>query len=260
MPKLLLPDVTLNYESAGSGVAQIVLVHSWGTSLRVWDEVADDLRADHSVVAYDLRGCGRSDPSETGNTIAGNTADLIEVIRRLELSRPIVVGSSIGAVFGQEAARRAPSLIAGIGLVDGPGYWPKECAPRLLAHVAALATDRTGTLTESVTNIYSKPMGGSKLVDTLTQLLVSSPHIDNLFVEQTTYDPRSWLRDLTVPACYIHGKLDQAIPISVAYELALLHRPPADVIEIADAGHMSHQEQPTAVAAAVRAFARQLNA
>ena len=91
---------------------------------------------------------------------------------------------------------------------------------------------------------------------TARQVLDASPHTDALYAEQTRYDPRPWLPDLTVPVCYVHGTLDKAVPISIARELAAL-TPRSTLIPVEGAGHMAHQEAPAEVAAAIRALARQ---
>jgi non-heme chloroperoxidase len=82
MPEAQLDAVQLYYETAGAG-RPIVLVNSWGTTLRIWDRVIRDLSTDHQVVAYDWRGCGRSERTAWGNSIAQNAADLLALIERL---------------------------------------------------------------------------------------------------------------------------------------------------------------------------------
>src|SRR5580658_7693558 len=98
MPEAQLEGIQLYYEAAGAG-RPIVMVNSWGTTLRIWDRVICDLSADHQVVAYDSRGCGRSERTAWGNTIGQNAADLLALIDRLALVRPILVGSSVGGLF-----------------------------------------------------------------------------------------------------------------------------------------------------------------
>lgn len=254
MPRIPLHDLELYYEVAGSG-RPVVLVNSWGTTLRVWDQVIAHLSADHHVIAYDWRGCGRSDRTAWGNTINQNAADLLALIEHLDLDRPVVVGSSVGSLFALAAARTAAGRIGSVVVLDGPGHWATVMADTLRAYRRALANDRASAITASVANMYSEQASAALRAWTVRQILDASPHIDALFDEQTTCDPRPWLPEIGLPILYLHGSLDQAVPVAVAQEMASLTADSA-VIIIDGAGHLAQQEQPAQVAEAVRAFSK----
>jgi len=248
-----LDGICLYYETAGAG-RPVVLVNSMGTTLRTWDRVIADLAADHYVVAYDWRGCGRSERTWQGNTITQNAADLVHLIAYLSLDRPVLAGVSVGALFACHAARCAGGKVSGVVVIDGPGHGGTLVAGALRLHREALAVDRAATAARSVANWYSEQASHELRAWTARQVLDASPHIDALYDEQTRYDPRSWLPDLTVPVCYVHGTLDKAVPISIARELAAL-TPGSTLIPVEGVGHMTHQEAPAEVAAAIRSLA-----
>jgi pimeloyl-ACP methyl ester carboxylesterase/ketosteroid isomerase-like protein len=256
MPRAQLHDLELYYETAGSG-RPIVLINSWGTTLRVWDQVTADLSADHQVVTYDWRGCGRSDRTAQGNTIDQNAADLLALVEYLDLDRPVLVGSSVGSLFALAAARTTADRIRGVVVVDGPGHcdWMPNLADVLHAQMRNLAADRAAAVAASVKNMYTDRASDELRAWTARQILDASPHIDVLFDEQTTYDPRPWLPEIVAPILYIHGSLDQAVPLHVPEEMASLTTGSA-VITINGAGHLAHQEQPAQVADAIRAFSK----
>jgi non-heme chloroperoxidase len=249
-----LDGVRLYYESAGAG-RPVVLVNSTGTTLRTWDSVISDLAADHQVIAYDWRGCGRSERTWHGNTIRQNATDLLGLVTFLGLDRPVLAGVSVGALFACHAARCAGGKVGGVVVIDGPGHGGTLAADALRAHLDALAADRAATVARSAANMYSEQVSGELRAWTARQVLDASPHIDALYEEQTHYDPRPWLPDLTVPVCYVHGTLDKAVPISIAKELAAL-TPGSTLIPVEGAGHMAHQEAPAEIAAAIRALVR----
>lgn len=246
-------DLSLRFTVAGTGPA-IVLVHSWGTSARVWDTVLTDLARDFRVLAYDWRGCGHSDHPAEGNTIDQNADDLLALCAALQLDRPVLVGSSVGGLFAMQAARRSPDAVRGVVVVDGPGHWASLHGDVLRAHVARLASDRAATVTQSVTGMYTAAASEALRGWTIRQLLDSGPFIDRLFLEQADYDPRPWLPHLRVPIRYIHGRHDTAVPVRVAEELAELSPFGHDLVIMEDSGHLPHQEQPGAVADAIRTF------
>jgi non-heme chloroperoxidase len=249
-----LDGIQLYYESAGAG-RPVVLVNSMGTTLRTWDRVIADLAADHRVIGYDWRGCGRSERTWHGNTIEQNATDLLGLAAFLGLSRPVLAGVSVGALFVCHAARCAGGKVGGVVVIDGPGHGGTLVAGALRAHLDALAADRAATVARSAANMYSEQVSDELRAWTARQVLDASPHTDALYEEQTRYDPRSWLPDLSVPVCYVHGTLDKAVPISIARELAAL-TPGSTVIPVDGAGHMAHQEAPDQVAEAIRTLVR----
>jgi pimeloyl-ACP methyl ester carboxylesterase len=251
-----LDGIRLYYETAGTG-PPVVLVNSMGTTLRTWDRVIADLAADHHVVAYDWRGCGRSERTWHGNSIEQNAADLLNLIAYLGLDRPVLAGVSAGALFACHAAHRAEEKVGGVVVIDGPGHAGTLAAGALRSHMDALAADRAATVSRSAANMYSAQASGELRAWTARQVLDASPHIDALYDEQTRYDPRSWLPHLTVPVCYVHGALDKAVPIGIARELAAL-TPGSTLVPVEGAGHMAHQEAPAEVAAAIRALVRRV--
>ncbi|MCK7625264.1 alpha/beta hydrolase [Streptomyces sp. RS10V-4] len=257
MPSLDVNDTTLHYEDEGSGPA-LLLLHGWGTSGRVWGAQLPEFTRDHRVVTVDWRGCGRSARPVRGNTLAGVVSDLVALTGALGLDRPVVVGSSIGAVFGIELAVRRPELIAGVVAVGAPGYWPTAEGQAEL--VTGLRRDRAGTVAAWVPAWYA-PGTSRALIDwTVRQILDSGVYIDDHQAAAAGYDPRPALPGLRVPLHYVHGELDAAIPVEVARDCAAL-TPGGHLTVLPGAGHMPHQERPDAFNSALRtALARMAEA
>jgi pimeloyl-ACP methyl ester carboxylesterase len=250
MSEIGIGGTTLYYEDAGSG-RPLLFLHGWGTSGRAWDAQRDGFAADHRVVTLDWRGCGRSGRPATGHTVAGVVADVVELVGALRLERPVVVGSSIGAVFATELALAHPDLVGGVVAVDGPAFWPS-----LGMDVADLRSrldrDRAGTLGDWVPNWFAPGAPAGLAAATIEEILAAGVEIDGQFPAFATYDPRPALPRLAVPIHYIHGALDAEIPVAVAQECAAL-TPGARVSVLDGAGHMPHQERPAEFNAALRA-------
>jgi pimeloyl-ACP methyl ester carboxylesterase len=100
-------DVRLHVKEAGDpGGATVVLVHGYPDTSAVWDHVAEHLVADHHVVAYDVRGMGRStEPTGPRGYDIGRLADdLVAVIDATSPDRPAhVVGHDWGSIQAWEA-------------------------------------------------------------------------------------------------------------------------------------------------------------
>lgn len=244
MPYISVNDTEIYYEDAGSG-QPVVLLHSWGTSGRVWGSVLPSLVADHRVLTVDARGCGRSGRPAAGNTINENTADVLELIRTLQLERPVIVGSSQGGTYAAEVAIRASGLIAGAVVIDGGGHWGLVTAgvsDRLAGLRAALIADRPAALQAWVPGWFGPAVGTGMHAWTIRQILDASPYIDPILSEQVGFDQRPRLPAVQVPVTWIHGELD-TIPVSIAEESAELV-PRGDVIVVDGAAHVPHLERP----------------
>jgi pimeloyl-ACP methyl ester carboxylesterase len=78
---------------------QALCLHGLGYNAQFWRLVGPALAAEgFEVFALDARGHGLSDKPETGYDIATNTHDILEIVRKLALKRPILIGHSWGGV------------------------------------------------------------------------------------------------------------------------------------------------------------------
>ncbi|MBA2281998.1 MAG: alpha/beta hydrolase [Acidimicrobiia bacterium] len=103
----------------GSATSTVVLLHGGGLQAHTWDAVAVALRTEHRCVAVDLRGHGDSEWSPTCDyTIDAHAHDLAGVLAALGVSRPIVVGHSLGGFAALRLAARRSADLAGLVIVD----------------------------------------------------------------------------------------------------------------------------------------------
>src|SRR5438132_2925003 len=103
----------------------VLLLHGWTEAITVWRLQIADLAADHRVVAYDLRGHGRSGPVQSaGATMDGLVADLDAVLDAVVPAgrRAVVAGHSMGGMTVLGWAERYPERVrdrlAGVALVN----------------------------------------------------------------------------------------------------------------------------------------------
>jgi pimeloyl-ACP methyl ester carboxylesterase len=106
--------VTLEGEEVGEG-PPIVLVHGLSATRRNVVQGSRHLaKRGYRLIAYDARGHGASSPAP-GYEYADLVADLEAVIEDLELDRPALVGSSMGAAttltYALEHPDRVPALV-----------------------------------------------------------------------------------------------------------------------------------------------------
>ncbi|MEV7078547.1 SDR family oxidoreductase [Streptomyces sp. NPDC093516] len=104
----------------------VVLVHGYPDSKEVWSQVAARLAADFHVVAYDVRGHGRSTaprPLRGGFMLEKLTDDFLAVADAVSPDRPVhLVGHDWGSVQAWEftTVRRTEGRIASFTSMSGP--------------------------------------------------------------------------------------------------------------------------------------------
>lgn len=114
---------SLYVEKIGSGSGPILLLtHGWGLDSTIWNEAKQALRAEHTIITWDLPGLGRSRAGHRGGvSLEAFAANLRQLV--LEAGRPVVlVGHSIGGMTIQTLARDHPGLfgreVAGVVLLN----------------------------------------------------------------------------------------------------------------------------------------------
>jgi pimeloyl-ACP methyl ester carboxylesterase len=120
MPHARREDVGLYYEQAGRGDPPLVFVHGWCCANTFFQPQFKHFQSSHAVTTFDLRGCGSSDQPEDGYDIPSLADDLAWLCDELGISRPVVIGHSLGGMIAVELAARHPSVPSAI-VADDPG-------------------------------------------------------------------------------------------------------------------------------------------
>jgi pimeloyl-ACP methyl ester carboxylesterase len=108
----------LHVDDGGKGGVPVVLHHGLGADLEVWRSQIDHLRRARRVLAFDMRGHGRS-PKAREYTVAALLDDLDEVTAAL--ARFWLIGHSFAGVVLTEFAGRRPDRVQGLVYVDALG-------------------------------------------------------------------------------------------------------------------------------------------
>lgn len=97
MPKINVNGVNLHYITVGAG-QDVVMLHGFLGNLAVWHlNIVPQLRKNYRVTTPDLRGHGYSDVTPSGYTCKDLAEDLLGMLNKLGIEKPILVGHSYGA-------------------------------------------------------------------------------------------------------------------------------------------------------------------
>jgi pimeloyl-ACP methyl ester carboxylesterase len=137
MPEQLVNGVRLHYEEHGSG-APIALIHGCGGAALGFADAVGKLAGLGRVIAYDRRGCARSERPEPyeRTSVAEHADDAAGLLDALGASPAIVIGRSYGGTVASDLALRYPDRVRALVLLEPDA--PRELAPSAAEWVDAL--------------------------------------------------------------------------------------------------------------------------
>jgi pimeloyl-ACP methyl ester carboxylesterase len=136
LPEVVAPsiDATIQYRMihgyrrafihCGRGPA-ILLIHGIGDCSDTWREVIPGLARDHTVIAPDLLGHGRSDKPRGDYSVAAYANAMRDLISVLGTDRVTVVGHSLGGGVAMQFAYQYPERCERLVLVSSGGVCPE---------------------------------------------------------------------------------------------------------------------------------------
>lgn len=253
------------YGEAGAGRSEVLLIHGFANSLQSWRGVAPRLAACCRVIAIDMPGYGLSAKPEDFDYRNGSQAQtMIAAAQALGLQRPVYAGHSLGGAVALRAAIADPNA-AGLVLLN-PGILttgvPKLVQltvpplPRLSARQFGKRAFRERFLKLS----YVHPeIVTPQVIDAVMLASRSEGYLTGMTAMMKQYaegEEVPLLAQVRVPTLILWGNQDRNKPPGEAEELQR-RLPGSELVRFDGAGHYVHEEQPEAVAAAMRAaFAR----
>ncbi|HVN59644.1 MAG TPA: alpha/beta hydrolase [Gaiellaceae bacterium] len=249
------------YRRWGTHGTPVVLVGGFAEASWVWERVAPRLARDHVVYAVDLPPFGYSE--RKGPYTLAAWADQVQAFQRaLRLKRPLLVGHSIGAAVVAEVARRDPSSLRGIVLLDGDAL-KGGGGPSWLGRVL---------VDPYFTSLYRIVLHSDWIVRRILRMAYGPEHppltdaliarwVRPFSVSGTEAALRSaaghgiagldfsQIQTIRIPARVVFGANDSQVPVSSGRRVAAALQAPFVVIP--DAGHLALLTSPAAVAAAI---------
>jgi pimeloyl-ACP methyl ester carboxylesterase len=248
----------LAFEATGDG-PPVVILHGLFGSGSNWRRAARELAGSHRVIAVDLRNHGAS-PWADSMSYLEMADDVLRLIEREDLSRPAVLGHSMGGKVAMALALMYPQQVGQLTVVD---IAPVAYADRLSAFAEAMrAIDTLPAASREEVRL--------RLADTVPDAGVVPFLMQNLVARNAHFDWRLNLGGIlaAMPALCAFPQqlrgLRYTRPVQVIAGASSDYVTPADAdafrpmfpatcIEVIEAaGHWVHADRPEAFIAAVR--------
>lgn len=118
-------DLTIEFLQKGKG-KDILLLHGWGGNLESLSALQSELSKRNRVTNISLPGFGKSKAPERPWSLRDYALFLEEIVLKLKLKRPTLVGHSFGGKISLKFALEFPELISEIILLSPSGIKPKN--------------------------------------------------------------------------------------------------------------------------------------
>ena len=242
--------VELAFHEYGKGIP-LVLLHGYPLDYTIWEKIVPGLEKRARVILPDLRGHGASPEMSDKVSIREMAEDVYVLFEKLQSSRMILGGHSMGGCIALAYAHSYPQHLNGLALIStqSEADTPERRQGRL---ITAREVRRRGV------GYIAKGMP-TKLTDNLdiqnqVQQLIERTRQNTLIQSQKAMadrpDANPWLANISVPTVVIAGKQDHLIPVEKSASMVqLLNK--GWLVELPTAGHLPMMEDPEGVVEAL---------
>ena len=248
-------DITINgtticYDDLGEGSVPIIFVHGFPFDKSSWKPQMDFFKKTHRVIAYDIRGFGKSTIGEEELSMRLFADDLIKLMDGLQIKKAIVCGLSMGGYILMNAAYRYSERFEAIVLSDTQCVADSpEMKIKRDETIAQIKSHGLIDFAEGyINNIFCPESISTKQesVEKIRDIILATSHITitgTLHALAQRWQMCPSLKTISIPTLILCGEEDKITPL-IQSELMLKNITNSTMQSIENAGHMSNLEQP----------------
>lgn len=259
--------------------SKLVFLHGLMGSGANWRRIARDFESDFHILTFDQRGHGRSFHPETGYAPSDFAQDLSRILDELGWESISLVGHSMGG-------RNALEFAANFTLDSGVSGMSHKVSALVIEDIGPEATPDSVSSIERLLDLVPVPFPNRQAARDFfekqyPELIHFNPQpevVSRFFlsnIEPKSDGTMNWRfnkdailqslragrdkdrwedwKSLKVPTLVVRGETSKDLPRPM-FDQMLETLPQAEGVEIANAGHWVHFDQPEAFIAAVKAF------
>ena len=258
-------ELIINYAEGPATGAPCLFLHGLTSRWQEYRPLLTKLTQARQVYALDLRGHGKSgrgdhyQPEDYERDVAA--------FLHIRIAKPVVlVGHSLGALVALRVASRLPEYVQSLILLDPP-LCIRDVGPEALPEIHGWMTWIYGLTSEqrSFADVVAScrqmmpEVDDEALIKTLAEtVLCLDPNTLTFFFNHRPGDGielEDLLPNIQCPTLLLHGNWELGAVVrdeDAAYLKGYL--PGADVVEVANAGHLLYEEQPEEVWGHIESF------
>jgi 3-oxoadipate enol-lactonase len=235
----------------------LLVCHSLGANLHMWDAQLPALAKHFRVIRYDSRGHGASDATRGPYSIWRLGRDALAILDALGVAQAHFLGLSMGGMVGLWLLANARERIGRAVLASTAAAMPPPDAWNNRIRMAR--ENGMGAIAQMIVDLwFPKPYQdrAPEQVGRVRAMLAETPAhgYAAACAAIRDMDQRETVRSIANPVLLLAGSHDQAIPPESSRYLATAI--PGAKLQMLDAGHLSNVEAEAAFTAAVVSFLR----
>lgn len=242
--------IPVHVSDSGKGDKAIVLLHGYLETLYIWEEFGKLLPGSSRIVSIDLPGLGLSGSDPFVNTMHFHARVLLDLLDKLCIMRPVIVGHSLGGYVGQCFLGDYPSRVAALVNFNSNPYSddPSKASDRQ-KEVDFILNGKLMQLAQIVIpNMYSKSnlrKCDEKITETVEICETHDPQGVAAVVRgmAAREDNVTLLNASDVPVLFVYGDSDHYYPFG-AVEKMKSDLPSCGHVIVPQTGHISFVEDP----------------
>lgn len=241
--EILVDNCKVEYKITGEG-KDVVILQGWGTTLSMYDSVANSINSKYRVIQLDLPGFGGSDEPKEPWSVDDYADFVLKFLDALNVQEASFIGHSYGGrIIIKLAARQdLPVKIDKIVLIDSAGIRPK----RTMKQKAKIRAYKIGKKIFSIKflqKLFPEAIEKWKSRQGSADYRNASPIMRQCLVKAVNEDLTDHLPNIKADTLLIWGDMDTATPLSDGRLMEKLI-PSAGLVVLKGAGHYSYLDQP----------------
>jgi 3-oxoadipate enol-lactonase len=248
---LKVNGIQMNYELSGKKKApSVILSHSLGSSLVMWDPQMKALEPDFQVLRYDIRGHGKSEAPSGPYTLELLGKDGIALLDALSIEKIHWIGLSMGGMIGQAVALNHPHRLRSLALCDTGAAITPDAQPIWQERLNAVREKGVASQVEATMERWFTPpflKSNPPMLGVIQKEFLATPREGYLgcieAIRKLNYLDR--LPEIKLPTLILVGEDDPGTPVAAS---EAMHKRIANsrLVIIPFARHLSNVEQPEA--------------
>ena len=234
--------IRINYEEKGEGEL-IVLLHGWGSNIRLFANLIALLSRKYKVVAMDMPGFDESQEPPAAWDVSDYVQFVVDFLSDYSDKKIMFLGHSFGGrvIIKLNSRGDLPFEVSKVILVDSAGILPPKTNKKswrtrwYKMGKAVLSTKLAQLIAPDALENFRKKMGSADYA-------AASPLMRQVLVKTVNEDLEPLLPNIKCPTLLVWGVNDTATPLSDGEKMEKLI-PDAGLVKLENAGHYSFLEQ-----------------
>ncbi|GAK84663.1 beta-ketoadipate enol-lactone hydrolase [Vibrio ponticus] len=269
MKQFIIDDRQMAYLDVGQGPV-LLFGHSYLWDSKMWAPQVERLSQSYRCIVPDLWAHGESDfaPSST-RSLQDYAKQILALLDHLEIDECLMIGLSVGGMWGTELVTLAPNRVKGLVLMDTfVGLEPEVAHKKYFGMLSTIDNQQAvpQAIAEAVVPLFfanNAEQNSPELVASFRQhlLAIQGKQASEIArIGRMVFGRRDQFEDIekfALPTLIAVGQEDKPRPVLESY-LMQDCIDGAELVQIPNAGHISNLEQPEFVSDMLERFAERV--